>query len=148
MQAIELYDSKGCGPLPFVQRRYHMPHAVRNSRRMDEGQPENNAVSVYPILVKKHKVTLLRHLWLQRKSGCDPASSVEFERDEITCIGTGTEVECLIDDEDAVVSSTTWMDEPLAERLFDILLLISPFFFWGTSMVVMKVRNRKIGIQN
>ena len=147
MQTTELYGSKGCGPLPFVQRRHHMAHSVQNSLRTDGEQPDSDAVSVSPILEKDCKVTLLIHLSLQRNIRCDPASSVEFEKDDITCIGTGTEVECLIDDEDAVVSTTAWMDESPAERLIDILLLISPFFFWGTSMVVMKVRGNEMRIR-
>lgn len=58
------------------------------------------------------------------------------------CLGTGTEVECLLDDTVISQSAETTPKEEAAilGRTTDFLVLISPFFFWGTSMVVMKVR--------
>ena len=108
-----------------------MTHSVRNSRCMGGGQPESNAVSVYPILEKKHKVKPSHTPPAARKRGRDPATSVEFGKDDITCICTRTEVDCLIDDEDAVVSPTTWMNEPLVERFFRYSITDISILFLG-----------------
>ncbi|KAF3623293.1 WAT1-related protein, chloroplastic [Capsicum chacoense] len=66
-----------------------------------------------------------------------PPSSAEVE-----CVGTGLDVECVVNPSDEFSSkdSNVKGDEGL-ELLGTILewgLLISPFFFWGTAMVAMK----------
>lgn len=53
------------------------------------------------------------------------------------CIGTGMDVSCSVPDD-----GRTALADDAAEPLSAFLatcLLISPFFFWGTSMVAMKV---------
>ena len=62
---------------------------------------------------------------------------------DLACYGTGAEVECVVPEyKDAVPTPSRRPLEstpptPLSPFL-DTLLLISPFFFWGTSMVAMK----------
>lgn len=60
------------------------------------------------------------------------------------CVGTGMEVECLIDpssDAPSVNGGVAEADEDLGlgAKVQNLALLVSPFFFWGTSMAVMKV---------
>lgn len=57
------------------------------------------------------------------------------------CIGTGTDVECVYPDGVVLESAGGASSEPAPEgvpALLPTLLLVSPFFFWGTSMVAMK----------
>ncbi|KAJ0967844.1 hypothetical protein J5N97_024761 [Dioscorea zingiberensis] len=74
--------------------------------------------------------------------------------DNVDCIGTGSDVECLLSDADAEPSETDrflsieidekenvvdgGLDLGLVRKVLDWGLLISPFFFWGTAMVAMK----------
>ena len=74
----------------------------------------------------------------------------------VDCIGTSMDVTCSVSADpqsmplakaEASVSGVAATDtEGLAEsrgaKTLSILLLVSPFFFWGTSMVGMKVRHR------
>ncbi|KAK7305592.1 hypothetical protein VNO77_43498 [Canavalia gladiata] len=55
------------------------------------------------------------------------------------CVGTGQDVECLIETEAKESSPSSSSSTPcLAEALWEWTVLISPFFFWGTAMVAMK----------
>lgn len=73
----------------------------------------------------------------------DPSSS-----DEIDCIGTGLNVECVVTPTDDLSKSPNEGSEESGETTSDLLelagaalewgLVISPFFFWGTAMVAMK----------
>lgn len=60
----------------------------------------------------------------------------------LSCYGTGSEVVCVM--QDAEVESNleaqnkSANDKSLGQQLVDAALLVSPFFFWGTSMVAMK----------
>lgn len=67
---------------------------------------------------------------------------------DLACYGTGVEVECvLIEDatKDSVQTKGNGNLQPprgepegIGAALLDMALLVSPFFFWGTSMVAMK----------
>ncbi|KAK6127555.1 hypothetical protein DH2020_038713 [Rehmannia glutinosa] len=73
----------------------------------------------------------------------EPSSS-----DEIECIGTGLNVECVVTPSDDLSENPKQMSEgsgvaasgllELAGTALEWGLLISPFFFWGTAMVAMK----------
>lgn len=59
------------------------------------------------------------------------------------CYGTGMEVECTVPEYDrsagsSADASTSTSSTTALSQLVDTALLISPFFFWGTSMVAMK----------
>lgn len=65
--------------------------------------------------------------------------------DEIDCIGTGLDVECVVPDSSekyeqvrGETRDTTSGLVQLAGAALELGLLISPFFFWGTAMVAMK----------
>jgi hypothetical protein len=79
------------------------------------------------------------------------------ENGGMDCIGTGLDVECVVSFQegdvnapekladrakDAVVGQSkdeeSEMEATLMESVLSTLLLISPFFFWGTAMVAMK----------
>lgn len=64
---------------------------------------------------------------------------------EIECIGTGTEVECMIDENSDRISEERDSDLGLIANLWEWAVLISPFFFWGTAMVAMKEVLPKVG---
>lgn len=83
-------------------------------------------------------------------------SELETDRspsDEIDCIGTGLEVECVVPGRDELsrkneeVGAAAAPDKfELAGSLLEWSLLISPFFFWGTAMVAMKEVLPKAGL--
>ncbi|XP_027336672.1 WAT1-related protein At3g02690, chloroplastic isoform X2 [Abrus precatorius] len=59
----------------------------------------------------------------------------------VDCVGTGQDVECLIEAEEKEsesLSSSSSSTLCLAEALWEWAVLVSPFFFWGTAMVAMK----------
>jgi drug/metabolite transporter (DMT)-like permease len=70
---------------------------------------------------------------------------------DLACYGTGVDTECIVPESRSVKESdknkgkgildgerSNVATPTLATFLFDWILLISPFFFWGTSMVAMK----------
>lgn len=67
---------------------------------------------------------------------------------DMDCIGTGLDVECVVSFPDGdvngrakdvnVVSKNEEEATTVMESVLSTLLLISPFFFWGTAMVAMK----------
>lgn len=68
----------------------------------------------------------------------------------IDCIATGMDVQCQIQDDNEPITSSSQQpvqlaspqqDNSLLNQLGAVALLISPFFFWGTSMVAMKVNS-------
>ncbi|GBG61589.1 hypothetical protein CBR_g22386 [Chara braunii] len=81
---------------------------------------------------------------------------------DLQCVETGSgDVECVLVKEDGSVvtakrspammaagkstAASTFNGQSLAQSIGEALLLISPFFFWGTSMVVMKQILPKVG---
>lgn len=62
---------------------------------------------------------------------------------DLECFGTGMEVECLIDSPGGDVEEVSVVSDAAEEDVWtkgaSLALLISPFFFWGTSMALMKV---------
>lgn len=64
------------------------------------------------------------------------------ENKEMDCIGTGLDVECVLPDGSSKTRaknlSVSEEEASLVESVLSTLLLISPFFFWGTAMVAMK----------
>ncbi|KAG6436844.1 hypothetical protein SASPL_101748 [Salvia splendens] len=66
-------------------------------------------------------------------------SEFKTESNEIDCIGTGLDVECVISEEsEQVRGEARDTASALVELALEWGLLISPFFFWGTAMVAMK----------
>lgn len=60
---------------------------------------------------------------------------------EMDCVGTGQDVECLVAPEEENKTSAAAAEESLGaslEELWELAVLVSPFFFWGTAMVAMK----------
>ena len=81
--------------------------------------------------------------------------------DEISCFATGMDVTCTASFDDMPNPITGSTEQPAADgielaeqqpllsagaQLLSSLLLVSPFFFWGTSMVGMKVSDRESGM--
>lgn len=67
-----------------------------------------------------------------------------FDSDsEIDCVGTGTDVECVVNVSSPSPSEGKEEEEQQSAAetttsLWEWMLLVSPFFFWGTAMVAMK----------
>lgn len=58
---------------------------------------------------------------------------------EIDCVGTGTDVECVVpSDGNRDYGVTESESVSLINVVWEWTLLVSPFFFWGTAMVAMK----------
>jgi len=59
----------------------------------------------------------------------------------VECLGTGVETTCLVveGDDDKVENPSTSSSPTPLDSLLSTLLLISPFFFWGSSMTAMKL---------
>ena len=62
--------------------------------------------------------------------------------EDVECIGTGSGAECRTSDDSPVqalnVETGAKYDSDLRRGIVDWIVLISPFFFWGTAMVAMK----------
>ena len=63
---------------------------------------------------------------------------------DMSCMGTGMDVTCSVDEGPGLQGAREGAADAEAstsglQQLAALLLLISPFFFWGTSMVAMKV---------
>ncbi|KAK4278157.1 hypothetical protein QN277_016043 [Acacia crassicarpa] len=58
---------------------------------------------------------------------------------DIDCVGTGQDVECLIESDEEKEKSVEVESLGISiEGLLEWAVLVSPFFFWGTAMVAMK----------
>ncbi|PWA40203.1 nodulin MtN21 /EamA-like transporter family protein [Artemisia annua] len=58
---------------------------------------------------------------------------------DIDCVGTGTDVECFVPlDGEQEYEVSDQETKSLVELTWEWVLLVSPFFFWGTAMVAMK----------
>jgi len=76
-----------------------------------------------------------------------PPSKQGKSQPSIECVGGGMTVECLVDfetvdlDDEPTSTAVNKSEEEtaLGNQILDNLLLVSPFFFWGTAMVAMKV---------
>ncbi|KAL2990587.1 hypothetical protein AAZX31_11G210800 [Glycine max] len=70
------------------------------------------------------------------------AFETELPEDGVDCVGTGQDVECLVNTEEKQSEPTSSSSSSsmlcLAEALWEGAVLVSPFFFWGTAMVAMK----------
>lgn len=73
----------------------------------------------------------------------DVTENSGLQSSEIECIGTGTEVECIINENSERVEEELGLG--LVGSLWEWAVLISPFFFWGTAMVAMKEVLPKVG---
>eukprot|EP00890_Picochlorum_soloecismus_P004669 jgi/Picsp_1/5202/NSC_02565-R1_uncharacterized transporter sll0355-like len=62
--------------------------------------------------------------------------------ESLSCYGTGSEVVCVMQDGDVEgkleAQNKAVNEKSTGQQLVDAALLVSPFFFWGTSMVAMK----------
>ncbi|RDX73758.1 WAT1-related protein, chloroplastic, partial [Mucuna pruriens] len=69
---------------------------------------------------------------------CSNKATFETELpDGVECVGTGQDVECLVNAE-AEEAESSPSTPCLAEAVWEWTVLVSPFFFWGTAMVAMK----------
>ncbi|XP_057550279.1 WAT1-related protein At3g02690, chloroplastic isoform X3 [Amaranthus tricolor] len=75
----------------------------------------------------------------------DVSEQLSSSQSEIECIGTGTEVECIVNDDLKRNEVDVESGFGLVENLWEWAVLISPFFFWGTAMVAMKEVLPKVG---
>ncbi|CAO2836940.1 unnamed protein product [Amaranthus hypochondriacus] len=75
----------------------------------------------------------------------DVSEQLSSSQSEIECVGTGTEVECIVNDDLKRNEVEVESGFGLVENLWEWAVLISPFFFWGTAMVAMKEVLPKVG---
>ncbi|XP_021745249.1 WAT1-related protein At3g02690, chloroplastic-like [Chenopodium quinoa] len=75
----------------------------------------------------------------------DVSEQSESQQSEIECIGTGTEVECVVNENSERNDEELGLGLGLIGNLWEWAVLISPFFFWGTAMVAMKEVLPKVG---
>ncbi|KAJ8550181.1 hypothetical protein K7X08_033888 [Anisodus acutangulus] len=100
-----------------------------------------------------HRISFKNHLFLnphiKKFTSFSKTKSTESSSSEVDCVGTGLDVECVVNPSEELSKDSNFMfqnvkrDEGVLsiELLRTILewgLLISPFFFWGTAMVAMK----------
>ncbi|KAH6837655.1 nodulin MtN21 /EamA-like transporter family protein [Perilla frutescens var. hirtella] len=115
------------------------------------------APNSFTITLRKHNAPSIRNLRNRsvspnsraRSKATEPELKIDSSpSDEIDCIGTGLDVECVINPTDDLsekyeqvrgeTRETTSGLVELAGTALEWGLLISPFFFWGTAMVAMK----------
>lgn len=75
-----------------------------------------------------------------RSSGSSNATADKEKviEESLSCYGTGSEVVCVVQDGEAEGKPEAVNERSMGQQLMDAALLVSPFFFWGTSMVAMK----------
>lgn len=57
----------------------------------------------------------------------------------IDCVGTGLDVECVASETDPLLPSQESEEtKGIQSVIWEWIVLVSPFFFWGTAMVAMK----------
>lgn len=103
--------------------------------------------------VRHHRRAIPVSLCVGKRFGRIVKASPDSTRDQESdpeCYGTGMEVECVVpalyDEEERSVENSGDIDQArvastsgsIGSRVVELGLLISPFFFWGTSMVAMK----------
>ena len=103
--------------------------------------------------VRHHRRAIPVSLCVGKRFGRIVKASPDSTRDQESdpeCYGTGMEVECVVptvyDEEERPVENSGDIDQArvastsgsIGSRVVELGLLISPFFFWGTSMVAMK----------
>ncbi|POO03353.1 EamA domain containing protein [Trema orientale] len=80
-------------------------------------------------------------------SSTDTDLQEEPQSESLDCVGTGLDVECLVSSsDDQTQTQTQTRTETLTqqnqsitlEEAWELAVLVSPFFFWGTAMVAMK----------
>ncbi|KAJ8544734.1 hypothetical protein K7X08_017317 [Anisodus acutangulus] len=116
--------------------------------------------SLPPALFHHHKkneypnrISFKNHLFLnphsKRFTSFSKTKSTESSSSEVDCVGTGLDVECVVNPSEELPKDSNFMfqnvkrDEGVLSMellgiIFEWGLLISPFFFWGTAMVAMK----------
>ncbi|XP_028752758.1 WAT1-related protein At3g02690, chloroplastic-like [Neltuma alba] len=113
--------------------------------------PPTSSSRVAPIRIKLpfHRNNSFKH---RNSSGCSRiivcCTSSDTEMDlkdslrspsDIDCVGTGQDVECLIEPDEENGKSVEVESLGISiEGLLEWAVLVSPFFFWGTAMVAMK----------
>ena len=134
---LECFRSLGCLATYFRSSKY----AYRISLRSRAGSDETEGEIVESAAVGDDTLDATRSATtVMAKSSSD-----------LSCIGTGSEVKCVVPQREEGASSgkdlgngTVAMEadekevQSFASFVLESLLLISPFFFWGTSMVAMK----------
>lgn len=64
----------------------------------------------------------------------------DTQSQSLDCVGTGLDVECLVSssDQNQNENQNETQNQSALQQAWELAVLISPFFFWGTSMVAMK----------
>uniref|UniRef100_A0A6N2MAY3 EamA domain-containing protein n=1 Tax=Salix viminalis TaxID=40686 RepID=A0A6N2MAY3_SALVM len=83
---------------------------------------------------------------LELESSSSPSQPVDDDDGDLGCVATDLDLECLVSepnlDAPLIQMSSTEKGETatksLIETITETVVLVSPFFFWGTSMVAMK----------
>lgn len=97
--------------------------------------------------LKKRKSYLSHPSRVYTKNTDIEIPSVDNSKMGLDCVSTGLKVECVLtesasESENLIAEETTTLvegnDASLLNGLLETLILISPFFFWGTAMVAMK----------
>ncbi|XP_062107718.1 WAT1-related protein At3g02690, chloroplastic isoform X2 [Humulus lupulus] len=70
-------------------------------------------------------------------SGTD--ADTQDNTQSLECVGTGLDVECFVEsDQPQTQTQTQTQNQTMLEAAWELAVLVSPFFFWGTAMVAMK----------
>ncbi|CAM8953864.1 unnamed protein product [Rhodiola kirilowii] len=95
------------------------------------GSGRTLSVSSYH-LCRRHRHISDRFMMGRAPNCSNKVVEADIESPILDCVGTGADVECVVKED----SNSDVGDVSLS--LLDWVLLISPFFFWGTAMVAMK----------
>lgn len=113
----------GPPPLPCSSTWTCLPVSVSQySGRRRSSDPNNNFIA---------------NCTLGSGSG-DPELQDSESSSAVDCVGTGQDVEHVVSSEETQQQTTVGLDLELIQQVQEWAVLVSPFFFWGTSMVAMK----------
>ncbi|CAK9136418.1 unnamed protein product [Ilex paraguariensis] len=143
-------------PTAWLGRRWlrHDHHYITRARNVSVRLAIAGAVSTVPQPHPPLSTTIARvrvsssYLYINKKRKVKATESdvqVESSSFEVDCVGTGLDVECVVPSS-STSSITKLKDETdgeessliLLSEVWEWVLLVSPFFFWGTAMVAMK----------
>nr|XP_043615098.1 WAT1-related protein At3g02690, chloroplastic [Erigeron canadensis] len=104
-------------------------------------------ITTHRRFTKTHLPICLKFKRVSLKTRATTSSNSEPSSSEIECIGTGTDVECVVANSEGKQGGGAEYEISLSEKgswssliqlVWEWGLVVSPFFFWGTAMVAMK----------
>lgn len=120
-----------------VQKHSSTNHYVQLSLPLRR-KSQRSQFSSLIILNNCHIYNIYRNSYKTKCTKSLRESTEQNQQQALDCVGTGQDVECLVNNEISTSPLGNSSKIGFLEAALEWGLLISPFFFWGTAMVAMK----------